>query len=99
MSTYPKAPRSPHTSPITGAIAEELGWTPQSSFGMAHPTRSIRTPTLLPPLDTKSRRSALAEASRSPTTSGGGVAGRGCLLASHRTLVEPAKEGVSEHIR
>ena len=45
MSTYPKAPRSPHTSPTTGAIAEELGWTPQSSPGMAHPTRSIRTPT------------------------------------------------------
>ena len=45
MSTYPKAPRSPHTSPTTGAIAEELGWTPQSSLGMAHPTRSIRTPT------------------------------------------------------
>ena len=45
MSTYPKAPRSPHTSPTTGAIAEELGWTPQSSLGVAHPTRSIRTPT------------------------------------------------------
>ena len=45
MSTYPKAPRSPHTSPTTGAIAEELGRTPQSSPGVAHPTRSIRTPT------------------------------------------------------
>ena len=46
MSTYPKEPGSPHTSPTTGAIAEELGWTPQSSLGMAHPTRSIRTSTL-----------------------------------------------------
>ncbi len=54
---------------------------------------------LLLPLDTKSRRSALAEASRSTTTSGGGVASRGCPLASRCTLVEPATEGVSEHIR
>ena len=45
MSTCPKAPGSPHTSPTTGAIAEELGRTPQSSLGVAHPTRSIRTPT------------------------------------------------------
>ena len=45
VSTCPKAPGSPHTSPTTGAIAEELGRTPQSSLGVAHPTRSIRTPT------------------------------------------------------
>ena len=54
MSTYPKAPRSPHTSPTTGAIAEELGWTPQSSLGVAQlHAKHTNAYSLLPPLDTK----------------------------------------------
>lgn len=54
MSTYPKAPGSPHTSPTTGAIAEELGWTPQSSLGMAQlHAKHTNAYSLLPPLDTK----------------------------------------------
>ncbi len=54
MGTYPKAPRSPHTSPTTGAIAEELGWTPQNSPGMTQlHAKHTNAYSLLPPLDTK----------------------------------------------
>ena len=54
MNTYPKAPRSPHTSPTTGAIAEELGRTPQSSPGMVQlHAKHTNAYSLLPPLDTK----------------------------------------------
>ena len=50
----PKAPRSPHTSPTTGAIAEELGRTPQSSPRMAQlHAKHTNAYSLLPPLDTK----------------------------------------------
>lgn len=41
----PKGTQVTTHQPYLNAIAEELGWTPQSSLGMAHPTRSIRTST------------------------------------------------------
>ena len=37
VSTYPKAPRSPHTSPTTGAIAEELNERPRAALGWLTP--------------------------------------------------------------
>ena len=56
VSTCPKAPGSPHTSPTTGAIAEELGWTPQSSLGVAQlHAKHTNAYSLLPPLDTKAK--------------------------------------------
>ena len=63
MSTYPKAPGSPHISPTTGAIAEELGWTPQSSPGVAQlHAKHTNAYSLLPPLDTKQARPLELEA-------------------------------------
>lgn len=70
MSTCPKAPGSPHIGPTTGAIAEELGWPPQSSPGVAQlHAKHTNAYSLPPPLDTKHRKTTHHELDTDPASS------------------------------